>query len=571
MGDHHYTQGINRMMLHVWNEQYVPTRAPGVPGAGTPFNHTNTWWKPGQPWRDYLKKAQALLQEGDAVADILYFAGENIPCRSILHPKHGSAWAADPAPPDGYMHDTINRDGLLRLTTVQNGRIVVNGSLSYRVLVLRAAEPFLTPKVAAKIKELLEAGAVVVGPRPTCSPSLEQGAAGQEAVRQVAAQLWGSLDGKTATENRVGKGRVFWGKPLKDVLAAIGVSPDVEFSKLVETETGKPVVVNMSSPGGTNPVLVGAERKGWGMKYLHKQGKGYDFYFLTNQEFFPVSTEVSFRVTGRVPELWHADSGKIADAPVWREQGGRTIVPLDFDPAGSVFVVFRKAATGADPVVAVSGAGGLRLQRTAAGLETWASANGDWTLKTRAGRTRPVKASGVPAPIAISGPWNLTFPLKGTSKQLDLEAGSWTGHGDEDVKYFSGTVTYRKNFTLPAARIVTGQRLLLDLGDVQNLARVRLNGKDLGVLWKAPYVIDITADVVAGANRIELEVTNTWFNRLAGDVGKPQEQRVTWAGAAGRGFGAGGAAAGGAPAPPPLLPAGLIGPVRIVFERRLSV
>ena len=126
MGDHHYTEGVNRMMLHVWNEQYVPTRAPGVPGAGTPFNHTNTWWKAGQPWRDYMKKAQALLQEGDPVADILYFAGENIPCRSILHPKHGSAWAADPAPPDGFMHDTINRDGLLRLTTVQNGRIVVN-------------------------------------------------------------------------------------------------------------------------------------------------------------------------------------------------------------------------------------------------------------------------------------------------------------------------------------------------------------------------------------------------------------------------------------------------------------
>jgi hypothetical protein len=570
MGDHHYTRGINRMMLHVWNEQYVPTRAPGAPGAGTPFNHTNTWWKPGQPWRDYLKKAQALLQEGDPVSDILYFAGENIPCRSILHPKHGSAWAADPAPPDGYMHDTINRDGLLRLTTVQNGRIVVNGALSYRVLVLRADEPFLTPKVAAKLKELVEAGAVVVGPRPTCSPSLERGAAGQEAVKQVAAQMWGNLDGKTATENRVGKGRVCWGKPLKDVLTTIGVAPDVEFTKLAETATGKSVVVNMSSPKGTNPVLVGAERKGWGVEYLHKQGKGFDFYFLTNQEYFQVSTEVSFRVTGRIPELWHADTGRIADAPVWREQGGRTIVPLDFDPAGSVFVVFRKAATGADPVASVSGAEGLRLQRTAAGLETWASANGEWTLKTKAGRTLPVTASGIPAPMAITGPWNVTFPLKGKPKQLDLEAGSWANHSDEDVKHFSGTATYRKTFTVPAARKAAGRRLLLDLGDVQNLARVRLNGKDLGVLWKAPYVIDITADAVAGTNRIEIEVTNTWFNRLAGDVGKPPEQRQTWVGAAGRGFGAGGAAAGG-PSPPPLLAAGLIGPVRVVFERRLSV
>jgi hypothetical protein len=220
--------------------------------------------------------------------------------------------------------------------------------------------------------------------------------------------------------------------------------------------------------------------------------------------------------------------------------------------------------------VDAGGAKGLRLQKTAAGLETWAAANGEWTLKTKSGRSVPVKAAGVPAPIVLTGPWNVTFPLKDQPKQLDLEAGSWTGHSDEDVKYFSGTATCKKTFTVPAERKSAGRRLVLDLGDVQNLARVRLNGKDLGVLWKAPYVIDITEAAVAGANRIELEVTNTWFNRLAGDVGKPQEQRVTWAGAAGRGFGAGGAAAGGPPAPPPLLPAGLIGPVRVVSEIKVG-
>ncbi len=570
MGDHHYTEGVNRMMLHVWNEQYVPTRAPGVPGAGTPFNHTNTWWKAGQAWRDYMRTAQAVLQSGEPVADILYFAGENIPCRSILHPKHGSAWAADPAPPDGFMHDTINRDGLLRLTKVRDGHIVVNNALSYRVLVLRAAEPFLTPKVALRLKELVEVGAVVVGPRPTYSPSLESGAEGQETVRRVAAQLWGSLDGKTVTENRVGKGRVFWGKPLKDVLTAIGVGPDCEFSKVVDTTTGKPVAVTMNSQTGTNPVLVGAERKGWGLEYLHKQGPGYEFYFLSNQEFFPVSTEVSFRVTGRVPELWHADTGKIIEASVWREQGGRTVVPLEFDPAGSVFVVFRKPSAGADPVVEVVGAGGLRLQRAGTVLQTWAAANGTWTLRTRSGRSVPVKASGIPAPIVVAGPWNITFPLQGGPRQIDMDVGSWTNNRDEDLKYFSGTATYRKTFTVPADRKAAGRRLLLDLGDVQNVARVRLNGRDLGVLWKAPYVVDITANAAVGTNRIEVEVTNTWFNRLAGDAGKSQEHRVTWAGAAGRGFGAGPAGTGAPAAPPALHPAGLIGPVRLVSEVRIS-
>ncbi len=566
MGDFQWAEGLNRMMLHVWNEQYYPKRVPGQPGAGTPFNMLNTWWKPGKVWLDYLKKAQALLQEGQPVEDALYYAGENIPCRSILPPKLDWVWAADPAMPDGYKQSTINRDGLLNLAKVQNGRIVVSG-LSYRLLVLRAGEPYLTPAVAAKLKELVEAGAVLVGPRPTWSPSLELGAAGQAAVKQVADQLWGKIDGKTVTENRVGKGRVFWGKPMPEVMAAIGATPDVLFGKVVETATGKPVVLNQGAPDGANPVLVGADRKGWGMMFCHRQGPGFELYFLSNQEYFPVSSEVSFRMTGRIPELWNAETGAIEEIPVWREQGGRTIIPLDFDPSGAVFVVFRKAAAGADPVVEVAGSKGLRLRKTAAGLETWASASGTWTLKLKSGKSVPVKAADIPAPVNVSGEWNVSFPVKGSTKQVQLQAGSWTNQSDEDIKYFSGTATYSKQISVTAAQKGAGKRLYLDLGDVENLARVRLNGKDLGVLWKAPYVVDITAASVAGPNRLELEVTNTWVNRLAGDAGKPQDQRVTFAGSGGRGGGGGGAAAGAAPQ---LLPAGLLGPVRVKTEVKIT-
>jgi len=574
MGDHHYAEGLNRMMLHVWNEQYYPRRVPGQPGAGTPFNMLNTWWKPGKVWLDYLKKVQALLQQGDPVEDALYYAGENIPCRSILAPKLGWCWAAEPAMPEGYRHTTINRDALLRLAKVRDGRIVVSG-LSYRVLVLRGAEPYLTPQVAAKLRELVEAGAVVVGPKPTYSPSLEMGAPGQRAVRQVADQLWGKIDGKTVTENRFGKGRVFCGKPMAEVLAAIGAAPDVQFSKLVETATGRPVAVNANAPDGTNPVLVGADRKGWGMEFCHRRGQGFDLYFLSNQEYFPVSSVVSFRITGRIPERWNPEKGTIEEIPVWREQNGRTVIPMDFDPSGAAFVVFRKAAAGADPVVEVAadkpaGPKGLRLHKTAAGLEAWASEAGDWTLKTKSGKAVPVKAANVPAPIAIAGEWSVNFPLKVSSKQVRLQAGSWTDHSDEDVKYFSGTATYSKEFTIAAAQKAAGKRLYLDLGDVQNLVRVRLNGEDLGVLWKAPYVVDITAAVTEGTNRLELEVTNTWVNRLVGDAGKPQEQRMTWAGSVGRGMFGGPSGPGGG-STPQLLPAGLIGPVRLVTQKEACI
>ena len=574
LGDHHYAEGLNRMMLHVWNAQYYPKRLPGQPGAGTPFNMLNTWWKPGKAWLDYLKKAQALLQQGQPVEDALYYAGENIPARALLAPKLGWVWAADPPMPEGYKHATINRDALLNFAKVQNGRIVMSG-LSYRLLVLRANEPFLTPHVALKIKEMVEAGAVVVGPKPTWSPSLEMGAAGQTTVKQVADQVWGKIDGKTVTENRLGKGRVFWGKPMSEILAAIGASPDVQFSKLVEATTGKPVVVNADAPNGTNPVLVGAERKGWGMEFCHRQGQGVDIYFLSNQEYFPVSTEVSLRTTGRIPELWNPETGTIEDIPVWREQSGRTVIPMHFDPSGALFVVFRKAAAGADPVVDVAGgkaAGstGLRLRKTAAGLEVWATEAGDYALKTKSGKTVPLKAARIPAPVELGGEWNVSFAVKGSTKQLKLRAGSWTDHSDEDVRFFSGTATYSKEFTIAAAQKAADRRLYLDLGDVENLARVRLNGKDLGVAWKAPYVVDITAAAAAGTNRLELEVTNTWANRIAGDEGKPQEQRVTWAGSAGRGGRGAAPAAPAAGTTPPLLPAGLIGPVRLVCEIKVA-
>jgi len=521
MGDLHYAEGTNRMMLHVWNEQYYPKRVPGQPGAGTPFNHLNTWWRDAQPWRDYMKRVQALLQAGDPVEDVLYFSGENLPCRALVHPKYGWCWPADPPPPEGYKHATINRDALLRLTSVRNGRIVVSG-LAYRVLVLKPSEPYLAPVTAQKLKELVEAGAVVVGPRPLFAASLEGGEAAQKAFEETVAQLWGAIDGARVTENKFGKGRVIWGKPLAEVLASVDAAPDVVIRNLRETATGKPVVADASAPDGANPVLTGAERQGWGVVFCHRAGPDFDIYFLSNQEFFPVSAEISFRTAGRAPEFWDADKATIEEAPNWRVEAGRTVVPIDFEPSGSVFVVFRRA--GQPPAA-------------------------------------PRKPAEPVTLIALDGPWDVTFPLlRRNPINVKLAAGSWTEHNEEEIKYFSGTATYRRQFALDAKQKAAG-RLYLYLGEVHNLARVRLNGKDLGVAWKAPYVIEITQAVTTGANRLEIDVTNTWVNRLIGDASKPDDQRVTSRSAAGGGLGR-----AGITATTPLLPAGLLGPVKIVAK-----
>jgi hypothetical protein len=325
-------------------------------------------------------------------------------------------------------------------------------------------------------------------------------------VREVARQLWGSIDGKTVTEHGYGKGKVYWGKPMTEILAALKLEPDVRFLNPRDAQ-GNALTFNPDAPNGNNPVLVGADRKGWGLNWCHRRAAGADIYFVTNQEYFVVETEVSFRVSGRVPELWNAETGVIEPATGWRIENGRTIVPIRFDPSGALFVVFRKPGT-----------------------------------KAAALPPKPVETA-----VDLGGPWTVRFG----SREVQLEAGSWAAQADEDIKFFSGTAVYTKRFTLLAAK-----RAWLDLGDVGNLARVKLNGKDLGIAWKAPYTIEITPAAVAGENTLEIEVTNTWFNRLVGDSAKPPEKRSTHL--------ATNAFDRTRISPStPLLPAGLLGPVRI--------
>ncbi len=557
MGDMHFADGINRFMIHLWAAQPFPGRKPGVTGAaGTYFNEHTTWIKPGRAWVDYIRRAQSLLQSGKTVCDALYFIGEEVPCRALIPPSYGSYYFTDPPLPEGYDYDSINQDALLNLTSVRNGLIVLPSGVSYRVLVMRP-DRLITPQLANKIRDLVAAGAQVVGPKPIGSPSLEGHETANEEVKAVAEDLWGNMDGKNITEKIYGSGRIFWGMSMKEVMDRIGVEPDVLFLNQRETANGNPYKATSYEPHGINPTLYGAERKGWGFMWNHRTNKGYDFFFLSNQEQVALSTEVSIRMSGRVPELWYPDTGRIEDAPVWREDNGRTVIPVEFDPAGSMFVMFRRPSSGVDQVVEVSGgkqAGGskLRLKVTPAGLEKLAGENGQWNLKTKSGKNITVTASDIPAPVGIEGEWELSFPLlTGVNKRLNMGLGSWTDQDDEDIKYFSGTATYAKRISLTEQQLAGGRKLYLDLGEVKNLAEVRINGKNLGVAWKPPYKVDITSVAVAGENRIEIEVTNTWHNRLAKDAELPEAERQTW-------VNGGSVRAGSA-----LVPGGLLGPVTL--------
>lgn len=310
VGDLMYTTGINRYIIHRYAHQPWNNVNPGMTMGqwGTHFERTTTWWEQGSAWITYLARCQSMLQQGRFVADVCFFAGEASP--------NGAPFDAA-LKAKGYDYDACGTDVILTRMNVEDGRIVLPDGMSYRVLVLPDTA-FMTPKTATKIKELVQAGATVIGPKPTKSPSASGGAAADAEVAKVAAEVWADCDGTRIKEHASGKGRVIWGSTPEAVLAQMRIEPDCTFTN---ASGGKPNAA-----------------------WIHRIIGDADVYFVSNQK--PRSEEFvcSFRVTGKVPELWHADSGTMEHPAVWSESGGRTSVPIWLGPSGSVFVVFRADA-----------------------------------------------------------------------------------------------------------------------------------------------------------------------------------------------------------------------------------
>lgn len=319
VGDLMYCAGINRYIIHRYAHQPWLNRFPGMTMGqwGTHFERTTTWWQHGGPeWVRYLARCQFMLQQGRFVADVCYFAGEEGPNGAPHNPELKAA---------GYDYDACNADVLLNRASVRDGRLVLRDGMSYRLLVLPDT-PFMTPALAAKLRDLVRAGATVIGPKPRRSPSLSGFPDCDVQVRSIGDEVWADCDGKTVKERRFGNGRVICGRTVQEVLAAQNVKPDCTIAG-----------------------AAGAPKTAW----IHRVVGDTHVYFVSNQKPRAEALECTFRVSGKVPELWHADSGVTAPAPLWSETGGLTTVSIPFDPAGSVFVVFRKSAAGAQHVVAV--------------------------------------------------------------------------------------------------------------------------------------------------------------------------------------------------------------------------
>jgi hypothetical protein len=158
----------------------------------------------------------------------------------------------------------------------------------------------------------------------------------------------------------------------------------------------------------------------------------------------------------------------------------------------------------------------------------WVTTAGTWEITRSSGKTQRITAAGAPRPRILTNPWTVWFPdARGAPPHVDLPALiSLSEHPTQGVRHFSGTASYTCRFDATAPP--SGDRLFLDLGRVANLAEITLNDRPLGVHWKPPFILDITAALRPGSNTLTIAVTNTWRNRLIGDIALPDHQRTTW-------------------------------------------
>jgi hypothetical protein len=442
--DLEFASGINRIMIHSMVHQPVDDRLPGLGLGpfGQWFNRHETWADQASAWTSYLARTSYLLQQGKFVADIVYYYGEGQNITDLFGKRL-------PRIPEGYNYDFINADALVHLLSVKNGKLVTPSGMSYRVLALDSSARQMSVPVLRKLRDLVRAGATVAGVKPVSTPSLSDD---PQEFQRLVSEIW---NGKNPN--------VSIGKTLGGVLSSLQVAPDFAYAKHQST-----------------PKLL----------YVHRTLPDGEVYWVNSRNDASQVVEATFRITGKAPQLWHPETGKM-EAASYTMANGLTRVTLPLAPNDAVFVVFRNGTTKTLLTVPVA---------TEHKLASFAD---DWQVAFQPNRGAPASAS---------------FPT----------LASYTENSAAGIKYFSGTATYTKTITAPASWFSGSGQLWLDLGEVKNLAEVVVNGKSLGVVWEKPFRVDVTHAFKPGANQVQIKVTNLWVNRLIGDAQPGVADKITY-------------------------------------------
>ena len=523
--DRVFCSGVNRIVWHTFTSS---PKEFGLPGneyfAGTHLNPQVTWWKQAGYFISYLNRCSYMLQQGLFTADVLYYYGDDVPNFVFLKEdvkdlSFGHDW------------DKCSKDALTGRLSVQNGKAVFPDGMTYRLLVL-PTENTIDLDVLRKVELLVKQGLTVIAPRPVKATGLTDYPQSDKEVENIAARMWGPVNGTTITENRYGKGKVIWGKDVNTVLADMKIQPDFSF---------------------TSPDTATA------LDYIHRTANETDIYFVANRfgrkgisdfEYRYLTTlpdryeqvECAFRVTGMIPEMWDPVTGQTSEILTYREEYGRTIIPLFFEPEGSRFIVFRKAPASAH-VVKIEKDGKslfpgnqfktgdhsyITISKKEGKIAVSVGEPGEFTLYWSDGKISRSSMRATNTVQSLSGTWNISFdPHWGGPAHIQLDSlQSWTVFNTDGIKYYSGTAVYTKSFSVDPGKLVNST-VLLDLGNVLEMASIKINGYQMPVRWCAPFQFDITGQVKKGNNQLEVEVVNMWPNRLIGDSKLPAAQRLT--------------------------------------------
>ncbi len=540
-------QGANRFVFHT-----MPHNPPaaGRPGwayhAGTHVGPNRVWWPKAEPFVAYLARSSYLLQEGRFIADVCFYHGHDAPMTIDEKPFDPNAETLG----FGYDYDYVNTDVLLNHMSVQEGRIVLSSGMRYAVLVLPDRED-MPIEVLEKIELMIREGATAIGPKPIRTPGLNGAdestyAERDERLRRLADRLWGDVDGDEVAERTYGEGKIVWGRPIRDVLEAEGVAPDFTFA------------------GGDDETE---------LDFVHRTTDQHDIYFIANLKNRWEWVDCQFRVAGTTPEIWIPETGERIRHVLYDSEESRTTVGLELPPFGSAFVVFGESDSEMNLVAASRDGQSLfpAPQGPAPGrrpievrfdeqdgLEIIAWEPGTYAFRAADGSQRQIEVPHLRRPISLNGAWVVRFPegLGAPPAARFENLVSWTEHPDAGIRHFSGMATYERSFDVAEGSLNEHTRILLDLGSLQHVGEVVINGRSLGILWKPPYTVDATDAIVGGRNHLRVEVANVWANRLLGDRGKPASERFTTTNVA------------ESRQRDELVPSGLFGPVQVRFGIR---
>lgn len=351
--DRFFTYGVNNTVLHLYISQPSTDRLPGSNAwFGTEFNRNNTWFSQMDLYTRYIKRCNYMMRQGWYQADVAYFIGEDAPRMvGIMEPQL----------PAGYQYEHMNAEVIMRDMNVKDGMLTLPHGVKFKVLVLPRRLKTMRPELLEKIERLILDGAIVMGPAPERSPSLQNQPEADRMVKEMAARIWGDVDGVNVKQRRYGKGMICDGLDLETLFAQIGYVPDC------------------NTPDGMN------------VYFGHQKDGDTDIYILSNQDNRALTMDVAFRVTGKQPELWNPVTGVIRKLPAFRQEEKTTVVPMRLDKNERVFVVFRKKGEPAATTLEANYPAPLRTQEV----------KGEWNVAFES-------AFKTPAPVRMTELDNLS-------------------------------------------------------------------------------------------------------------------------------------------------------------------